>query len=127
MSTKKTSKSTATARKEKPFQVLVSCYVAGVQYGDYAPGLFPEGDVRIKVQLMRERSNPADARAIKVMFGNTKLGYVPSKYLDLVHDAAKDQPRGTVHGILIAHNKSKPLWEKLVLQIRTFNVENDEL
>lgn len=122
----KTTPKSKTPKREKPFRIISTTYIAGVQYGDYAPGMFPDGDVRVKLQLVREPSNPRDPNAIKVMFGKAKLGYIARKHTAAIHAEAVGQPRGTVHAVLIRHDKQSRLWEKLVVQVRTFNVNEDE-
>ena len=123
MKTKKT-------EKEKLFRIISTEYIAGLQYHDYAPGLIPEGDVRVPVKLILEPTNRHDPSAIRIMLGDYKLGYVGAKngHTKLLMSERQQHGKGTVTGIIIRHDKTAPLWQRLVIQYRSsVKLEGEEL
>lgn len=61
----------------------LSCHVAGFShwYGVEVISQMKPGD---KLKLVAEPDNPYDPNAVAVMYGQTKIGYVPSSLNDVI-------------------------------------------
>ena len=79
-------KTKPTNKSEPHWQVLLTFPVVGLGYYDYNPTLLKRGQV---VGLMHEPSNAHDRNAVKVMYQNRKLGYVPRKLTTVLHRAKR--------------------------------------
>ncbi|MEA3521881.1 MAG: HIRAN domain-containing protein, partial [Campylobacterota bacterium] len=56
-------------------------YIAGTQHVSNMSELFPTLKINDTVKLIREKENPYDAKAVKVITGNgEKLGYIPRNF-----------------------------------------------
>lgn len=95
-------------------QELFVCHVAGLQYTKYQlvdKQLKPNA----KLKLVGEPSNPHDPRAIRVMCGSTKVGYIPRTQTEACWDAHDDGAR--LEAEVVSYNRENPSWQKLVIAV----------
>lgn len=108
-------------QNKKNYRVIDSRYIAGLQFYDYAPGMFPEGDQNLALDLYAEPTNMHDPKAIVIKYKGVKLGHVPRPTNELLY--AEKAAGGKVTAWLVRHDKSARLWERLAVQYRTDRIE----
>jgi HIRAN domain len=102
-----------TSRKNK-MKELFRCNIAGVQYGDYqtAVGL----KVGSILKLFPDTKNPYDSHAIKVMYGDARLGYIPKgEYQDMLWQLRADKIKVSCE--ISSYNRTNPTWNMFVIKI----------
>ncbi len=104
----------APAAEVEPLEILQTSPLAGFQY--YAgAALFPLMNVGDRLTLRREPDNPHDAKAVRVEWYGTQIGYAPRA--DNV-DLARLMDRGTrVEGRILYLQKSRDPWKRVLIEI----------
>lgn len=106
---------TAAARAEvEPLEILQTSPLAGFQYHAGA-ALFPLMNVGDRLTLHREPDNPHDAKAVRVEWHGTQIGYAPRT--DNI-DLARLMDRGSrVEGRILHLRKSRDPWQRVLIEI----------
>ena len=103
------------ARAEvEPLEILQTSPLAGFQY--YAgAALFPLMNVGDRLTLHREPDNPYDAKAVRVEWHGSQIGYAPRA--DNV-DLARLMDHGTrVEGRILHLRKARDPWQRVLIEI----------
>lgn len=103
------------ARAEvEPLEILQTSPLAGFQY-HAGPALFPLMNVGDRLTLHREPDNPHDAKAVRVEWHGTQIGYAPRA--DNI-DLARLMDRGSrVEGRILHLRKSRDPWQRVLIEI----------
>ncbi|MDO9224677.1 MAG: HIRAN domain-containing protein [Pseudomonadota bacterium] len=105
---------TAARAEVEPLEILQTSPLAGFQY-HAGPALFPLMNVGDRLTLHRESDNPYDAKAVRVEWHGTQIGYAPRA--DNV-DLARLMDRGTpVAGRILHLRKSRDPWQRVLIEI----------
>lgn len=95
-------------------EILQTSPLAGFQYHAGA-ALFPLMSVGDRLTLHREPDNPFDARAVRVEWHGTQIGYAPRA--DNV-DLARLMDRGArVEGRILQLQKARDPWKRVLMEI----------
>lgn len=105
---------TPTRAEVEPLEILQTSPLAGFQYHAGA-ALFPLMNVGDRLTLHREPDNPYDAKAVRVEWHGSQIGYAPRA--DNV-DLARLMDRGTrVEGRILHLQKSRDPWKRVLIEI----------
>lgn len=105
----------ATVRAEvEPLEILQTSPLAGFQH--YAgAALFPLMNIGDRLTLHREPDNPYDAKAVRVEWHGSQIGYAPRA--DNV-DLARLMDHGTrVEGRILHLRKARDPWQRVLIEI----------
>lgn len=95
--------------------------LAGFQYHD-APKLAEHLRPGVQLKLVREPDNEYDPKAVRVMYGENKIGYLPRQY---ANSFAKQIDRGDVIDVSVfRHSPHNDDFEKIQLELIDINFFN---
>lgn len=95
-------------------EILQTSPLAGFQYHAGA-ALFPLMNVGDRLSLHREPNNPYDAKAVRVEWHGSQIGYAPRA--DNI-DLARLMDRGSqVEGRILHLQKSRDPWKRVLIEI----------
>jgi len=100
----------------------IKFYVAGVQHHQYKQCLQELSEIEL-LKMVPEPDNRYDPNAIKLMFGEYQIGYVPKKFSAVVSAALEIS---NVECEIVKFDPNARPWEMIEVVIRSSEDENDE-